>query len=43
MEVGGFYGGIGGGISCPEEDRNSIGRTIGSTNLDPWGSQSLNH
>ena len=24
-------------------DRNSIGRQTESTNLDPWGSQSLNH
>ena len=27
----------------PEGDRNSTGRPTESTNLDPWGSQSLNH
>lgn len=27
----------------PEGNRNSTGRPMESTNLDPWGSQSLNH
>jgi hypothetical protein len=30
--------GAGGGV-----DRNSIGRPVESTNLDPWHSQKLNH
>ena len=27
----------------PKGDKNSTGRQTESTNLDPWGSQSLNH
>ena len=27
----------------PKGDQNSTGRTTGSTNLDPYGSQSLNY
>jgi hypothetical protein len=27
----------------PKKDRNSTGRPTESANLDPWGSQSLNH
>jgi hypothetical protein len=37
------YGRIGGRIAGPREDRNSTGRPPESTNLDPWGSQSLNY
>jgi hypothetical protein len=41
MELGYSDGRIGGKIVGPKGDRNSIGTE--STNLDPWGSQSLNH
>ena len=34
---------IGGRINSPEGDRNSTGRPTESTNLNPWGSQRLNH
>jgi hypothetical protein len=30
-------------IVGPKGDRNSIGRTTESMNLDPWGSQKLSH
>jgi hypothetical protein len=44
MGLGDSYERIGGiGGEDPEGDRNSIGRQTESTNLDPWGSQSLNH
>jgi hypothetical protein len=43
MELGDSYGRIGRRIAGPEGDRNSTGRQTESTNLDPWGSQSLNH
>jgi hypothetical protein len=43
MKLGDSCGRIVGRISGPEGDRNSIGRPTESTNLDPWGSQSLNH
>ena len=34
---------LGGRIVSPEGDRNSTGRQTELTNLDPWGSQRLNH
>ena len=37
------YGRVGGRIVSPEGDKNSAGRPTELTNLDPWGSQSLNH
>jgi hypothetical protein len=43
IELGNSYGRIGIRIAGPEGDRNSIGRATKSTNLDPWGSKSLNH
>ena len=43
MELGDSYGRIGGRIVGPEGDTNSTGIPTESTNLDPWGSQSLNH
>jgi hypothetical protein len=44
MELGDSYGKrIGGRIAGPEWDRNSTGRSTESINLDPWGSQRLNH
>lgn len=43
MELGDSYGRIGGRIAVPEGDGNSTGKPIESTNLDPWGSQRLNH
>jgi hypothetical protein len=43
VELGDFYGRIGGNISDPRGDRNSTGRPTESTNLDSWGSQRLNH
>jgi hypothetical protein len=43
MELGDFYGRIGGRIFSPYGDRNSTGRPTESTNLDPWNSQRLNH
>ena len=43
MEVRDSYGRVGGRIEGPEGDRNSTGRPTESTNLDPWGSQRLNH
>ena len=30
-------------VAGPKEDWNSTGRPIESINLDPWGSQRLNH
>ena len=43
MEFEDSYGRIAGKIVGPEGDRNSKGRPTESTNMDPWGSQSLNH
>jgi hypothetical protein len=43
MELGDSYGRIGGRIAGPKGDRNFTGRPTESTNLEPWGSQSLNH
>jgi hypothetical protein len=43
MELGDYYGRIGGRIEGLETDSNSTGRPTESTNLDPWGSQRLNH
>ena len=43
VELGDAYGRIGGRIMGPGGDRNSTGRPTKSTNLDPWGSHSLNH
>jgi hypothetical protein len=43
MEHGDSYGRIRERIVDPKEDRNSTGRPTKSTNLDPWGSQILNH
>jgi hypothetical protein len=43
MELGDSYEITGGRIVGPEWDRNSTVRSTESTNLDPWGSQSLNH
>ena len=43
MELGDSYGRIGGRIVGPKVDRNSAGRPAESTNLNAWGSQSLNH
>jgi hypothetical protein len=37
------YGRIGRRIVGPKKNRNSTGTPKESTNLDPWGSQSLNH
>jgi hypothetical protein len=37
------YGRIGERAAGPESYRISIGRLTESTNLDPWGSQCLNH
>jgi hypothetical protein len=42
MELGDSYGRIGEMIAGPK-DKNSTGRPTKSTNLDPWGSQSMNH
>jgi hypothetical protein len=41
--IWGFYGRTGRRIEDSKEDRNSIGRPIETTNLDPWGSQNLKH
>ena len=43
MELGDSNGKIEGRIAGLYGDRNSTGRQTESTNLDPWGSQSLNH
>ena len=43
MERGDSYGRMGGRIVASKRDRNSTGRPTELTNLDPWGSQSLNH
>ena len=43
MELGDSYWRIGERIAGPKRNRNSTGRTTESTNLDPWGSQNLNH
>jgi hypothetical protein len=43
MKLGDCYGRIRGRFEGPEGDRNSKGRPTESTNLDPWGSQNLNH
>jgi hypothetical protein len=43
MELRNSYGRVGGRIAGPEGDSNSTGRSTESTNLDPWGSQRLNH
>jgi hypothetical protein len=42
VEFGDSYG-IGGRFAGPEGDRNSTERPTESSNLDPWGSGSLNH
>jgi hypothetical protein len=39
MELGNFYGRIGGRISAPKGDRKSTGKQTESTNLAPWGCQ----
>jgi hypothetical protein len=43
MEFENSYGRIGGTVVDPGGDRNSPGRPTELTNLDPWGSQRLNH
>jgi hypothetical protein len=43
MELGDSNGKIEGRIAGLYGDRNSTGRQTESTNLDPWGSQRLNH
>jgi hypothetical protein len=43
MELGDSYGRIVGNIVGLKGDRNSTERATESTNLDPLGSQSLNH
>ena len=43
IELGDFYGRVGGRTEGPRGDKNSTGRPTESTNLDPWGSQRLNH
>jgi hypothetical protein len=42
IELGDFYGRVGGRTEGPRGDKNSTGRPTESTNLDPWGSQRLN-
>jgi hypothetical protein len=42
MELGDSYGRTGGRTAVSEGDRNST-EDQQSTNLDPWGSQRLNH
>jgi hypothetical protein len=42
MELEDPCGKIGGRIAGPKGDMKSTGRPTESTNLDPWGSQSLN-
>jgi hypothetical protein len=37
MELEDSYGRIGGRIAAPEGNKNSTGRPMESTNLDPWG------
>ena len=39
MELGEFYGRVGGRTEGPEEDRDSTERQPESANLDPWGLQ----
>ena len=43
MELEDSYRRIKGRIVVPEGNRNPTGRPRESTNLDPWGSQNLNH
>ena len=43
MELRDSYGRIGGRIVGLKGDRNSTERPTESTNLDPWGSQRMNH
>lgn len=43
MELKDSYGRVGRRIEGPEGDRNSMERPTELTNLDPWGSQKLNH
>lgn len=43
MELREAYGRVKRRIEGPKEYRDSTGRPTESTNLDPWGSQSLNH
>jgi hypothetical protein len=42
MELGDSYERVR-SIESPEGDKNSIVRPVESTNMDPWGSQRLNH
>ena len=37
MELGESYGRVGGRIEGPEQDRDSIGISTESSNLDSWG------
>ena len=43
MELGDSYGRIGGRLEGSEGLRNSTGRPTELTNLDLWGSLSVNH
>jgi hypothetical protein len=43
MELENSYGRVVGMTEGPEGDKNSTQRPTESTNLDPWGSQNLNH
>jgi len=43
MELGDSYGKTEVKIVGTKGDKNTTGRPPESTNLDPWGSQSLNH
>ena len=43
MELGHSYRRIGGTIVDMERDKIVTGKPTESTNLNPWGSQSLNH
>ena len=43
MELGDYWGRIGGRILGTKGDRNSTGRGTESPNLDHWDTQRLNH
>ena len=43
MKLGNSYGRVGRRTEGPEENRNFRGRPTESPNMDPWGSQRLNH
>jgi hypothetical protein len=43
MELGDSHGRLGGRIADLEGNRNSTGKSTKLTNLDPRGSQRLNH